>query len=100
MVVARALSQSISWVSQSISSLMPFLQASSRFSASTTICWYMGRDIDARLRTWASELLPLHASNAHLSQSLETAALHSRGRFKYFEYMGMNSQNTRENVRS
>src|ERR1700738_4242861 len=42
MVVARALSQSISWVSQSISSLMPFLQASSRVSASTTMCWYMG----------------------------------------------------------
>src|ERR1700730_1546661 len=42
MVVARALSQSISWVSQSISSLMAFLQASSRLSASTTICWYMG----------------------------------------------------------
>jgi hypothetical protein len=30
MVVARALSLSISWVSQSISSLMPVLQASSR----------------------------------------------------------------------
>src|ERR1700731_1193560 len=37
MVVARALSQSISWVSQSISSLMPFLHASSRLSASTTV---------------------------------------------------------------
>src|SRR6202047_1777737 len=42
MVVLLAPSQSISWVSQSISSLMPFLQASSRFSASTTMCWYMG----------------------------------------------------------
>src|ERR1700730_1480690 len=42
MVVARALSLSISWVSQSISSLMPFLQACSRFSASMTMCWYMG----------------------------------------------------------
>src|SRR3984893_6272104 len=42
MVVPRAPSQSISWVSQSISSLMAFLQASSSFSASTSMCWYMG----------------------------------------------------------
>src|SRR6266852_6858967 len=64
MVVARALSQSISWVSQSISSLMPFLQASSRVSASTTMCWYIGTRYWRSITNLGIGFLLLDASNA------------------------------------
>src|SRR5262249_6270108 len=65
----RALSQSISWVSQSMSSPMPFFQASSRLSASTTTYWYIGT------RYWRSRTnLPLVSCSPIGSSSAPTPA--------------------------